>query len=168
MVFVGAYFGIKTYNETRVEQEKEDVITLVSAQESDITAVEYVNGGETLRFERGDGDAWIYADDETLNIDGSEISAMLSYLCGLTADEKLEGVDDASQYGFSDPTNVITYTTAAATQTLQIGMENPVTGQYYAKTDGNDIYLISSSVVSSFDKTLDDLIVEETESESDE
>lgn len=189
----GVYFGVGSYNEKQAEAEAEaeaeaarrETIALVDAQASEIIGFEFVSGGETLRFElagesegasagegagesegegEGEGDAWIYPADAALDIDEDTVAGMLSDLCALTADEKLDDPEDAGEYGFDAPTNVISYTTASGTKTLTLGMENPVTGQYYVKTsDSDDIYLIPATLAMSFGRTLDEMVTEEAE-----
>ena len=69
-----------------------------------------------------------------------------------------ENAGELSEYGFDKPGNIITFTTAEGTKTLTIGMENPVTGQYYVKIDGEDtLYLVSGSFPSVFSKSLEEL-----------
>lgn len=66
---------------------------------------------------------------------------------------------DTAEYGFDAPVNVITFTTAAGKTTLTLGMENPVTGQYYLQKDGGgEIYLIPSTLEAGFSTTLDEMV----------
>ena len=50
---------------------------------------------------------------------------------------------------------------------LHIGESNSITGDYYLQVSGDDtVYTVSSSLVSTFEKTPEDFVEEETETET--
>jgi hypothetical protein len=163
LVAVGAYIGLRGYNQDQAAQEASKsaaaVINVVDVAASDITAFSYAIDGKTVSFSLDDGQ-WVCDTDKKVDLDESAVTTMLGNLTGLTATQKVDGTEG---FGFDNPTNVITYTASSGSGSLTIGMENPVTGEYYLKVgDGDVSYLVSSEFVTAFQKTLDDLKVVET------
>ena len=96
--------------------------------------------------------------DDSLTLNQTLVGDITDEIASLTADQTVENAGELSEYGFDKPGNIITFTTAEGTKTLTIGMENPVTGQYYVKIDGEDtLYLVSGSFPSVFSKSLEEL-----------
>lgn len=165
ILFVAAYFGMRSYNAKQEEKEAAETeaekIYVTELKKDDITAFSYQTDGETLSFVKEE-DTWKCENDETLTLDETAISTMLSTVATLEAAESVEDAGELSEYGFDTPTNVITLTTEKGTTTLTIGMNNSITDQYYMTKDGDDsLYLVSSGVPAAFEKTLADLEAEE-------
>lgn len=170
ILFAGAYIGMHFFNEKQAEKEtaKEEAekIYVTDVSEKDIKAFSYQNGNETLSFTKNK-DTWTSENDDTLDMDENTISTMLGNITKLEAEEKMDASEDLSEYGFDTPTNVITFTTDSKTTTLVIGMKNDITGQYYVKKDDEDtLYLVSAAMPNAFEKALEDLVVEDTETEA--
>ena len=173
LAFGAAYIGMRAYNDKQEEKEKQEEeaarIYVNDVRQEDITAFSYQTGETTLHFVK-EGDTWTSQED-TAELDQSKITEMLSAAAPLEAEGVIEeeSQSDPSEYGMDSPLNVITLTTAEGSITLTVGMENPVTGQYYVTRSGDErLYLVAGSFPSSFEKSLEDLKAqkEETESES--
>jgi hypothetical protein len=166
VVFVVGYFVLRSYNDQQAEieaiQAEANTTYVTEAVSSDITAFSYLVEGETLSFTK-DGDNWVYDADPSIDIDESAITTLLGGLDNLKA-EQVVTAESGVDYGFETPTNTISYTTSSGTSTLTIGMENPVTSQYYVKTDASEqIYIIATDLATTFTQTVADLTkVEET------
>lgn len=170
VVMILAYLGIRFYNSKQEEKEAAEeeaaTITITDFDTDDVTVFSYQLDGATLSFTK-DGDDWFYDGDTTLDMDEDTIESMLSAVASLTAEEELEEYESLSDYGLESPENTIVITTSDSTITLLVGDANEITGDYYVMTEDSDIiYLISTSLSSTFGVTVDELIAEEEETES--
>ncbi|NLK77878.1 MAG: DUF4340 domain-containing protein [Clostridiales bacterium] len=158
---VAAYFGLKTYNAKTAEKEQKEEeskkIEAVKIDKEKVNAFSYQLNGTTITFEK-DGDTWYYQSDHSINIDQDKINTMLAAVADVTSEEKLENVEDTSEYGFDNPTNVLTFTMGDGTRTITIGMQNEITNQYYIMDNNSDtIYIVDSSMSTAFSKSVEDM-----------
>lgn len=158
---VAAYFGLKTYNAKTAEKEQKEEeskkIEAVKIDKDKVNAFSYQLNGTTITFEK-DGDTWYYQPDHSINIDQDKINTMLAAVADVTSEEKLENVEDTSEYGFDNPTNVLTFTMEDGTRTITIGMQNEITNQYYIMDNNSDtIYIVDSSMSTAFSKSVEDM-----------
>lgn len=158
---VAAYFGLKTYNAKTAEKEQKEEeskkIEAVKIDKEKVNAFSYQLNGTTITFEK-DGDTWYYQPDHSINIDQDKINTMLAAVADVTSEEKLENVEDTSEYGFDNPTNVLTFTMEDGTRTITIGMQNEITNQYYIMDNNSDtIYIVDSSMSTAFSKSVEDM-----------
>ncbi len=158
---VAAYFGLKTYNAKTAEKEQKEEeskkIEAVKIDKEKVNAFSYQLNGTTITFEK-DGDTWYYQPDYSINIDQDKINTMLAAVADVTSEEKLENVEDTSEYGFDNPTNVLTFTMGDGTRTITIGMQNEITNQYYIMDNNSDtIYIVDSSMSTAFSKSVEDM-----------
>ncbi|MBU5472340.1 DUF4340 domain-containing protein [Roseburia sp. MSJ-14] len=158
---VAAYFGLKTYNAKTTEKEQKEEeskkIEAVKIDKEKVNAFSYQLNGTTITFEK-DGDTWYYQPDHSINIDQDKINTMLAAVADVTSEEKLENVEDTSEYGFDNPTNVLTFTMGDGTRTITIGMQNEITNQYYIMDNNSDtIYIVDSSMSTAFSKSVEDM-----------
>ena len=169
IVCVAAYFGLKTYNEKAAEQEQKEEeskkIEAVSIDKDAVKSFSYQIDGNTITFEKEE-DTWYYQPDHSINIDQDAISAMLDAVTAVTAEEKIENVEDTSEYGFDSPTNVLTFTMEDGTRTITIGMQNEITSEYYIMDNNSSaIYVVEKNLNTTFSKAVADVTVEEEETE---
>lgn len=86
------------------------------------------------------------------------MEAIAEKLSALEAEELVEEPQDLAEYGLDAPLNILTFTTDAGSVTLTVGMQNPVTSQYYLTKSGDDaLYLMDSGFLSSFEKSAEEL-----------
>lgn len=168
---VAAYVGIRIYNQKQSEKEEAkeaaEKITLTDLKSDDITAFSYQYEDQTLEFVKEE-DTWYYNKDKTIPIDSSKITSMLSGILSVEATDKITDYDSLSDYGLDNPSNTITVTTADGTTTLKVGSENTMLSEYYLmKDEDQTVYLSSTSVGTSFAKSVEDLTKElDTETET--
>ena len=76
-------------------------------------------------------------------------------------------MEDASIYGLTEPTMTILVSDGTTSYTVLVGDYNDVTGTQYIclENDMSTVYTTSSYTVSDFEGGIDDLIVEEEETE---
>lgn len=167
---VAAYFGLKTYNEKAAEKEQQEAedkkIEAVSIDKEKVKSFSYQVNGNTITFEKEE-DTWYYKDDHSINIDQDAISTMLNATVEVTAEQKLENVEDIGEYGFDSPTNVLTFEMEDGTRTITIGMQNEITSEYYIMdNNSNAIYVVQTNLNTTFSKSVEDVTAEEEEEES--
>lgn len=167
---VAAYFGLKAYNEKAAEKEQQEIedkkIEAVSIDKEKVKSFSYQVDENTLTFEKEE-DTWYYKEDHSINIDQDAISTMLESAAEVTAEQKLENVEDISEYGFDSPTNVLTFEMEDGTRTITIGMQNEITSEYYIMdNNSNAIYVVQTNLNATFSKSVEDVTVEEEEEES--
>lgn len=169
VIFIGAYVGMHMYNNKQEKKtaakEEADKTYITKVKAEDITAFSYQYSEGTLTFTKAD-DTWSCKEDENVDIDESKVTTLLGNLENLEAEEIVENPEDLSDYGFDTPTNVITFTTEEGTTTLTVGMENSIISQYYVSADSSEkLYLVSTAMPEAFQKPLQDLVTEDTETE---
>ncbi|MDR1833045.1 MAG: DUF4340 domain-containing protein [Propionibacteriaceae bacterium] len=168
-LFAGGYFALSAYNQQvaadEAAAEAAATVYAIDIPATDVIAFSYLSEGQTLAFTKS-GENWVYDADASIDIDESAVATMLGNLNPLTATQAL--VPDSSvDYGFDSPTNTITVTTADGATIVTIGIENPLTGDYYVKTGaGEQIFLVGSSLVTAFGQTVADITAEPEETET--
>ncbi|RGW18249.1 DUF4340 domain-containing protein [Ruminococcus sp. AF24-32LB] len=115
-------------------------------------------------FEKKD-DSWVKKDDTDFPVNQSTLDSAASSVTSVESDRVLEDVDDLAEYGLDSPANTIKIVTKSededgddTTTTLYVGDENSSTSQYYVRKDDDEktVYLVDSSCVEPFTKTLYD------------
>ncbi len=167
LVLVGlaaVFLGLKQYNKGQSEiQEEEMGVTVVDVESDMVTKLTYDYAGETYAFEKVE-DTWYYTDDKSLSITQYMITDMLSRIAPLQAEQVIENVTNMTQYGLAETARTIHYETEGASYILEVGDYNSVSDVYYIrKPSENIVYVVSSSKVSVFEKTLEDLVEEVVE-----
>lgn len=165
VLICAAYAGVKFYDQRQQEKEKkqeeENKVTVTQMETSDVTAFSYERNGTTLSFTKN-GEDWVYDGDTTIDIDEDTVKTMLSSATALTAEEKVTDYEKLSDFGLEHPSNTITLKTDDSEITLYVGDKNAITSQYYIKTaDSETVYLISTTLPSEFNKTIEELTAEE-------
>lgn len=157
---IGGYFGVKAYNSNQEKKQEAEAMKPVSIAVSDITGFSYVKDDTVLEFEK-EGEDWLYTGDTSMDIDEASVEEMLATVCDVTSTEKITA-ENLSDYGFDEPTNIITLDTAEGTTTVKLGMYNEMVSKYYLSiNDSTELYLIGSEIISGFDKSAEDLKAEE-------
>lgn len=164
---VAAYFGLKVYNEKAAEKEQQEAeekkIEAFSIDKEKVNSFSYQVDGNTITFEKEE-DIWYYKEDHSISIDQDAISTMLESAAEVTAEQKLENVEDISEYGFDSPTNILTFEMEDGTRTITIGMQNEITSEYYIMDNNSDaIYVVQTNLNATFSKSVEDVTAEEEE-----
>ena len=149
-------------------EEEETVVsyTVTNLVADNVTKLSYTNENGTYTFTKQD-DIWSYEGDKTLDIDEDSINSMVSSIAALTSENCISQVEDASIYGLTEPTMTILVSDGTTSYTVLVGDYNDVTGTQYIclENDMSTVYTTSSYTVSDFEGGIDDLIVEEEETE---
>ena len=73
---------------------------------NDVTKLVYTNENGTLTLNK-DGDNWICDEDRSVDIDADKVSTMVGKVATFTSENKIENVEDISQYGLDTPSLTI-------------------------------------------------------------
>lgn len=169
VVLAAAFFGLRQYHKIQSEKENEETgEVLVDVSKDDVVKLTYDYEGVTYTFEK-EGDTWYYADDHSISITQYQITNMLSKVAPLTVGQAIENVTNMTQYGLADAGRTIGFETEGASYIFEIGDYNSLSGVYYIrKPSENTVYTVESSVVSIFNKSLEDVTDETEEEETEE
>ena len=167
-VCCGAYAGVKTYvshqEQKESEAESEENTSVFTASADDIKSLDFMVDDTETTFEKKD-DSWVKKDDTDFPVNQSTLDSAASSVTSVESDRVLEDVDNLAEYGLDSPANIIKIVTKSededgddTTATLYVGDENSSTSQYYVRKDDDEktVYLVASSCVEPFTKTLYD------------
>lgn len=156
VVLCGAYAGVKSYVSSQEEKEAEEAdqsVDVVDISSDDLSSVSFLSeDGEKVILEKED-DSWVKKDQTDFPLDQDTVNSAVNGIAALTADQKVEGSEDLSEYDLDKPENEITLAAEGGEETtIQVGMKNDSASQYYIKKSGDDedIYLVSSSSIDPF------------------
>ena len=167
-VCCGAYAGVKTYvahqEKEESKEEAEESTTVFTASTDNIKSLDFMVDDTETTFEK-DNDSWVKKDETDFPVNQSTLDSAASAVASIESDRVLDDVDDLAEYGLDSPSNTIKIVTKSddedgddTTTTLYVGDENSSTSQYYVRKDDDEktVYLVDSSCVEPFTKTLYD------------
>ena len=167
-VCCGAYAGVKTYvahqEQKESEEDSEESTPVFTASTDNIKSLDFMVDDTKTTFEKDD-DSWVKKDETDFPVNQTTLDSAASAIASVDSDRVLEDVDDLSEYGLDSPSNTIKIVTKSdeedgddITTTLYVGDENSSTSQYYVRKDDDEktVYLIDSSCVEPFAKSLND------------
>ena len=167
-VCCGAYAGVKTYvahqEKEESKEEAEESTTVFTASTDNIKSLNFMVDDTETTFEK-DNDSWVKKDETDFPVNQSTLDSAASAVASIESDRVLDDVDDLAEYGLDSPSNTIKIVTKPddedgddTTTTLYVVDENSSTSKYYIKKDDDDktVYLVDSSCVEPFTKTLNE------------
>ena len=167
-VCCGAYAGVKTYvahqEQKESEEDSEESTTVFTASTDNIKSLDFMVDDTETTFEKDD-DSCVKKDETDFPVNQTTLDSAASAIASVDSNRVLEDVDDLSEYGLDSPSNTIKIVTKSdeedgddITTTLYVGDENSSTSQYYVRNvdDEKTVYLIDSSCVEPFTKSLND------------
>ena len=164
IVCVGGYFIIRNHT---FETEEETVsVDVTNFNKDDVTEL-ILSGDHEVHLVKTD-DAWTESSLPDETIKESTVNTLLNEIANITTTETVvEAPEDLSQYGLEEPFRTITAVLSDGTQVvIYAGNKSDLLSEYYIKVEGDDnVYLVSSNIVTDFDKDPEDFI-DETETET--
>lgn len=167
-VLTGVYFGVKTYvarqEKKEAEAEEEADQHLFSADVDSMVSVEFVIDGDAVLFEKTE-DVWYKSDEKEFPVSQDTITNAIGNFVDIVVDRTLSNVENFEEYGLDEPDNTISIVTSnGETHTMQVGILNKSTDQYYVKKESEEdtVYLVSSVYVEPFMNSLYDYAEAET------
>lgn len=149
------YALVRAYN-AKLDEAKTgtgEVTEVLKFDIGDVESFSYLYGDNLVTLER-DGDDWIYTDDKKMELDVDRVESMLSNISTLTTKQVVAEIIDAdkmSSYGLKDPSFLVSVTFKdGTTKILTLGVENPMTQSTYASVDKESVFMVESTLASSF------------------
>lgn len=150
LLFLGCYYLMVTINQ-KDETAADTSVVAFTTDPDDITAASFINNGDTISFTQVNG-SWVYDADDTFPLNEKALTSALNTISEVSATREITDVTDFSQYGLSSPTYEIKLTSSADGEiTLDIGISNTLTSEYYFRVNGgSSVYMVDSSVYDVF------------------
>ena len=163
---VGGYLAAKNMPKEEAETVVSESHTVTNVTQTDVVEMTYLYEGDIVELVK-ENDEWKSKEDVSLTLNQTLITTMLGYVCQITSYTIITDVEALADYGLTNPSNTIclTLNDGSVVQVL-VGDYLDITGDNYILLAGDpNVYTISSYTVNSFQKSLDDLIAEEEETE---
>ncbi len=147
--YAGVSFGVAQSEKRKEEEEAAAIIYVTDLGE--VTGMSITRGGETMSFEKQDGE-WVDADDPERPLKQSLVALLASAGQQLTASRELEGAGELVNYGLDEPAYRGTFSDDEGNQAVILVGDQLEDGRYYAKLEaGETVYTIDSGLVSAMD-----------------
>ncbi|MBQ3099752.1 MAG: DUF4340 domain-containing protein [Clostridia bacterium] len=134
----------------------DETIIVATIDVDSVVSLEYTYGGTLLGF-TCNGGQWSFDSDPEFPLTQNIITTMISDSSVVKATRMLHDAEDASVYGFDNPSLTVKFKTADAEFSFEIGDSNSYNGGYYLRYNG-DIYVTDELLVSTFSKDLYDYL----------
>lgn len=158
------YYGLTRYMSAQEEEEEaadEEGTPLYDISSEDVEKMSFVNSKAELSLVK-EKNTWKIGDDKAFPLDQDRIIDMVDEMTGAAADQVVtEKCEDLAEYNLDKPELSVEITDKSGnTETLLVGMESLSGGGRYAcrSTDKSTVYLISTSIYTSFDYSLEQLM----------
>ena len=163
LLVIGAplvWFAFREYTDpaSRTDSdEKREKVFAVEADKIEEISIKSAAGERTTLKKTGND--WQIVAPVTASPDGAEVSGLTSNLSTLEMQRVIdENASDLKEYGLAQPRVEVSFKADGKQQTLQIGEKTPPGSDLYAKlADQQKVFLISSFLDSTFNKTTFDL-----------
>lgn len=170
IVAVIAFIVVRNLPDEEDEEDTTASYEVTNLNADDVTKLVYTNENGTLTLNKS-GDEWVCEEDRSVDIDEDTVNAMVSKVAALTSENKIENVEDISQYGLDNPSLTILVSDGTISYTILVGDYNETTYTYYMclESDKSTVYTTNSVTITGFqNNTLEDLTAEQdTETETD-
>ena len=163
IVAVIAFIIVKNLPEDEEEEDAAASYEVTNLNTDDVTKLVYTNENGTLTLNKN-GDEWTCEEDRSVDIDEDTVNTMVGKVAALTSENRIENVEDISQYGLDNPSLTILVSDGTTSYTLLIGDYNETTYTYYMclESDKSTVYTTQSVTISVFqNNTLEDLTAQE-------
>ena len=164
ILLLGVYFILKNNKKEEGEStESAETIAVNELDASQVASVSFLVEGEEKKFVRQE-ETWQLEGDGSFPLDESKINTVVNRSCGLTAERRLDDVEDLSEYGLQDPSNCITLVTSDGTERrIYVGDKNKATGNTYIYMDDQKtlVYIVSVDYASVIPEHLMDMALGE-------
>lgn len=151
---LGAYiYLVESKREPGDATTKKDKVFALESGAIDSLEI-HAASGETSTLKKTDG-RWRLTAPETLDVDESTVSSVVSTLESLEVQRVIEDAPDSVEpFGLDTPRISVAFTAAGQMHRLQIGRRTPTGGDLYARVEGQPrVFLISSYLEDSLNQT---------------
>lgn len=160
-VLLICYIGITIYADQQEEKESEEAkaSTIYMTDISDVAAITYQGGTDTLSFKKNEDGEWYSTDDKEFPLNAETVENIVSVYSNLAAERELKDGDDISAYGLDEPTYYVTMTDSNGGETT-VNIGNAAEDDYYAMVAGESIaYTIAADKITDLQTSLTDMAV---------
>ena len=128
-----------------------------------VSSLSWTQDGEALSFSLGES-VWMKDDDAAFPVNQTAVQNLADKIEKLTAISELTDVTKPEDYGLADPAFAVTVKDESGSETVYaMGDQTPFEDGYYLSVTGSDnIYVIESSLATTFNKTLTQLATMES------
>ncbi len=158
-ILVGVYAIVSSTQKTEESGEEETLIA-ASLEKEKIAAISYSYAGKDVSLKKS-GDAWVWEKNASLPLKQDVVEKMTGALSSVVSTRLVAPVSGGlDEFGFDEPSISVDATLDdGSVYTYKIGDLNPVTMEYYfLRSDGESVWLVDSSALTPFTKTMDDLV----------
>ncbi|MDD3360344.1 MAG: DUF4340 domain-containing protein [Hespellia sp.] len=158
-VLLICYIGITIYADKKEEKESEEAkaSTIYMTDISDVEAITYQGGTDTLSFKKNEDGEWYSTDDKEFPLNAETVENIVSVYSKLEAERELKGGDDISAYGLDEPTYYVTMTDSDGGETT-VNIGNAAEDDYYAMVAGESTaYTIAADKITDLQTPLTDM-----------
>lgn len=157
-----AYVEVKKYNKENDDSSKDEESVSYTVTNFDVDSVSqltYTFNKQTYCLVKDKDSNWVNKDDDSMKIDSDKVNDLLSVINNVETSTRIENVEDMSQYGLDNPSNVVNITTKEGEVVLNIGDCNTQTGgDYYLRLgEESTVYTVESTVATRFNIPVSDL-----------
>lgn len=167
IILVIAYVFIMNRGKDEVEEEDASATTeetLMSYANEDIKSIKITNVYGDMSFVIDSEDIVRYENDKDMPVNQTYGKNMFNGMNNLIATNKIEEVEQLSDYGLDNPSIQVTVTLTDDTKkVISLGDTVPLTGGHYATIQGdNNIYVVSNTFYNYYNYSLVDMTSVET------
>ena len=160
IILCGAVWWSRKHPQAATGSTAEASPKLVDIPEAQVQSLDVTKrDGASVDLQRQNG-KWAITSPQPLPADQDAVTSMLSSLSPVSADSVVEAKPaDPGKYGLNSPSlTVAVHEKGGKTDTLTFGDDIPAGSLVYARLDKDPkVYAVSSSIKSSFDKSVNDL-----------
>lgn len=149
------YYALLRYQSSQEDSEEQEGISLYQMDDSKIVGLRFKNSKAEMDFIK-EKDTWLVEGDTDFPLDQNKITTMVDEVAAVTADKLVtDQCDDLEEYQLNTPDLTVEVEDSDGNrQSLVIGMESVSGGGRYAYCgDSSKIYILSTSIYTSFDYT---------------
>lgn len=160
----GATLLVQQLNPETEDSDDENSVNsveILSLDEDSCQRIQWSINGEDFSFEQGD-DGWYSTADSAFPVEQSRLAAIFSDFNSLLAYNSIASVRDLSEYGLDEPQTTVTFRSDEGETTLRFGDASPMDSlRYVLLNEDTTVYLVSSSLLSDFNLSMDDFLAME-------
>lgn len=148
---------VENPRERAKSEQRERESRVVALDEREITALELATAKGRLVLERGEGEAWRVTAPIDAPADEGTVRRMLTQLTTLSVIRPVEGIEDLSAAGLTEPGVRVVVRHAKGETAVAFGADNPTGAGVYVQRDDQQVFLTAAAAKSTFDLTLSDV-----------
>lgn len=161
-VLLGGYSLLGQMNETDTVSETKGNYPLWMDSQT-VSSLSWTQDGEALSFSMGES-VWMKENDAAFPVNQTAVQNLADKIENLTAVSELTDVTKPEDYGLAEPAFAVTVKDESGNETVYaMGDQTPFEDGYYLSITGSEnIYVIESSLATTFSKTLTQLATMES------